>query len=178
MARRNAQLELWEWYKRKESFWAQKSRAQWLKEGDKNTRFFHTLATIRKRKNSIESITHNGSTFTKPSEIKKASVDFFKSLFTEHHKNRPTFLNLNFTKLNHDQACNLILPFSDSEIDEVVSSCASDKAPGPDGLNFRFIKSAWDTIKTDVYKVVKDFWHFSQLPHGQQCHLHHPNSQK
>lgn len=31
-----------------ESIWAQRSRAQWLSQGDQNTRFFHA-ATIQKR---------------------------------------------------------------------------------------------------------------------------------
>lgn len=164
--RRNAQIELWEWLKRKESFWAQKFRAQWLKEGDKNTRFFHTIATIRKRKNSIVSITQNGHSLNEPTDIQKAASQFFKETFTEPHKNRPIFTNLNFSRLSQNQASTLITPFSDLEIDEVVASCASDKAPGPDGFNFRFIKNAWDIIKLDVYKIVKEFWSSSTLPRG------------
>lgn len=32
---------------REETFWRQRARTQWLKESDRNTRFFHTHASNR-----------------------------------------------------------------------------------------------------------------------------------
>ena len=164
--RRQIQSDLWDWMKRKEIFWAQKSRATWLREGDKNTRFFHVTASIRKRKNCIDSLHVNGSIIDTPIEIRRAAVDYFKTIFQEKFKNRPTLTNLNFKKISSEQANNIIAPFSDSEIDEAVASCAADKAPGPDGFNFHFIKAAWETIRGEVYTMVHRFWSSSQLPRG------------
>jgi hypothetical protein len=33
----------------KETIWSQRAKRQWIREGDKNTSFFHTVATIQKR---------------------------------------------------------------------------------------------------------------------------------
>lgn len=82
-SRKEAQLELWQWLRRKEVYWAQNSRARWLKEGDKNTRYFHTIATMRRRRNNIESLSINGSIINNPSEIKQEAVNYFKQIFKE-----------------------------------------------------------------------------------------------
>lgn len=155
--RKKAQQDLWTWLKRKEVFWAQNSRAKWLKEGDKNTWYFHTLASIRKRKNSISSLPINGCDIVDPAGLKREEVKYFQEIFTEEHPNQPTFNGLAFRQISPHQSSSLIAPFSKKEIDEAVASCNAQKSPGPDGFNFSFIKSAWDIIKEDIYRMVDDF---------------------
>ena len=42
------------------SLWRQKSRVQWVKDGDANTHFFHLKASARRRKNHIPQLIHDG----------------------------------------------------------------------------------------------------------------------
>lgn len=39
----------------------------------------------------------------------------------------------------------------------MIWCCGNDKAPGPDGFTFKFLKNYWDLIKGDVIMLVKDF---------------------
>lgn len=164
--RSQVQLHLWEWIKRKEIHWAQQSRINWLKSGDKNSKFFHAYASIRRRKNNINSIMIDGKEVRDPEEIKKEASSYFKNLFTEENHTRPTFLNLNFKKLSPSQSSDLTKPFSHSEIEKAVASCNPSKSPGPDGFNFNFIKSSWEIIKEDIFSMINDFWQTGNLPKG------------
>lgn len=164
--RKKAQSELWMWIKRKEMYWAQNSRITWLKEGDRNTKFFHAIASNKRRKNFIASIDIGGQIIDEPSRIKFEATAFFKSIFKEEHVRRPVFENLNFKHVSQEQASQLTLPFSCEEIDSAVASCSVDKAPGPDGFNFKFIKSAWEIVKHDIYEIVHNFWASAHLPKG------------
>ncbi|XP_061361637.1 uncharacterized protein LOC133305430 [Gastrolobium bilobum] len=40
-------------YIKEEINWFQRSRCRWIKDGDRNTRFYHTSAAVRRRKNKI-----------------------------------------------------------------------------------------------------------------------------
>ena len=164
--RKHAQTELWAWIKRRELYWAQNARISWLKNGDRNTKFFHAVASIKRRKNLIDCIKGDDGTIKDPQQIKQAATSFYKEIFREEFPNRPVFDDLQLSCLSNEQASSLILPFSMEEIDMAVSSCDPDKAPGPDGFNFKFIKSAWDIIKHDIYEIVQEFWASSRLPKG------------
>lgn len=165
-ARRSAQVDLWLWMKRKEAYWAQNSRSRWLKEGDRNTRYFHTVASIRRQKNTISSLCIDGTNVFDLAGIKKEAISFFQNIFKEDIDNRPRFENLEFKQLLPDHIEMLSAPFSIEEIDAAVASCDGNKAPGPDGLNFNFIKSAWDIVKADIYGIIHKFWATAQLPKG------------
>ena len=78
------QAELNEWLLRNEIHWKEKSREVWLKEGDKNSKFFHFSTIIRRRRNSIDSIKNDfGEWITDRREIQKHFVGKFKTLFNE-----------------------------------------------------------------------------------------------
>ena len=48
------------WSLLEETSWRQNSREIWLKEGDRNTGFFHIMANSHKRRNTIDRIRIGG----------------------------------------------------------------------------------------------------------------------
>lgn len=66
-----------------ENFWKQRSRADWLKEGDKNTKFFHSKASTRKEKNRIRGLEDENGSWIKDMEVvEKMFGEHFKKIFT------------------------------------------------------------------------------------------------
>lgn len=64
---------------REEIFWRQKSRATWLKDGDRNTKFFHSYVKVRRLRNKIFSIHNNdGIEVSNQKDIQDATVRFFQ----------------------------------------------------------------------------------------------------
>jgi hypothetical protein len=58
----------------------------------------------------------------------------------------------------------LVTPFSREEIDYVVKSLPSDKAPGPDGFNTDFVKRCWSIISEEIstgYVMISILWIFT-----------------
>ncbi|XP_057425984.1 uncharacterized protein LOC130719378 [Lotus japonicus] len=47
---------LWQEYRKEEYRWRQKARVRWLREGDRNTSFFHSISKIRKSKKLISQL--------------------------------------------------------------------------------------------------------------------------
>jgi hypothetical protein len=61
-----------------------KSRALWLKAGDKNTTFFHKQAKARQHRNSIDEIKKvDGEIINSFEEIKTEATSHFKTLYTQ-----------------------------------------------------------------------------------------------
>jgi hypothetical protein len=63
--------------------WLQRYRIDWLKEGDRNTKFFHQKAVWRARRNKISKLCDaDGVTKTVPTDMQLMDVSYFKSLYT------------------------------------------------------------------------------------------------
>jgi len=63
--------------------WRQKSRALWLKEGDRNTKFFHRMANLHRKFNHFSFVVVDGIRYEVLQDMKSTIHDCYKSLFTE-----------------------------------------------------------------------------------------------
>ena len=134
-----------------------------MKEGDRNTRFFHRMANSHRRRNSIRSISINGRRCVKEPEIKEGLVGAFQSLLTALSNWCPPFPDLRFTVIGADQAPKLEEMFTEEEILATISGLNGDKAPGPDGFSLAFWSFNWDFVKDEVLGFFREFFDYNQF---------------
>jgi hypothetical protein len=132
---------------------------QWLKEGDKCTKFFHQVASANRRNNSIESLIVNDLPTSDPVCIGEHVVNYYKSLFTEPLNWRPRVDNLEFDRLNDEEASKLEDPFEEKEVKEVIKGMDRDKAPGPDGFSMPSFKIVGRWLKEILWRYLRNFTH-------------------
>ena len=82
--KRSVEREMDRLLEQEEIDWRQRSRINWLKDGDRNTKFFHHKATWRAKTNKIGRLQRsNGSMTTDKTEMETMTTDFFqKSLYS------------------------------------------------------------------------------------------------
>ncbi|XP_016164610.1 uncharacterized protein LOC107607141 [Arachis ipaensis] len=96
-----------QWYVRKEIRWKQMSRSRHAKKMDKNTRYFHNLASTRRRNNRIDA-------------LERSPVVGFRDRLVN--------------RIDEEESSALERIPTLEEIREAVWDCESSKAPGSDGL--------------------------------------------
>ena len=75
-------IDLEKAFKEEESFWKEKSKNTWLKEGDRNTKVFHGWAQVRKMKNRVASlIDDRGIEQSEEDRKGDIAVSYFANLF-------------------------------------------------------------------------------------------------
>jgi len=94
----NHQQEWEDLCKQEEIFWRQKSRVQWLKEGDRNTRFFHRSTLEHRYHNKISTIKDSrGNHLSTHKEIEAVLVQHFQGIAKEPLVDGSQFIS-DFTK--------------------------------------------------------------------------------
>jgi len=127
----------------------------WLKEGDKCTKFFHSIANSNRRYNSMDSLLI-GDIPSNQTEIGEHVVKFYQKLFSESCRWRPMVDGISFDSISESEASCLERAFEE-EVRKVVSVMNGDKASGPDGFSMAFFKAYWDVLSLDIMKV---FYYF------------------
>jgi len=147
--------------KQEETLWRQKSRIRWLKNGEKNTNFFHKT-TVQRR--MIKNITHikneQGEKIKTHAGIKGEFINYFKKAHQEPNINRMPAINKllkNIPRIITEEHNSLLIkPISLQEVEEAVNQMKEGKAPGPDGFTLNFFHKFWDLIKNEVWQVVEE----------------------
>ena len=152
-----------EWVDLEEVSWRQKSREIWLKEGDRNTGFFHRMANLHRRRNSINSIRINGIHLVKEDEVKEGLVRAFQNLLSAPTNWRLPFPEIHVNLIGGDHCAKLEEMFTEEEILGAVSELNDDKAPGPDGFPLAFWSFSWEFVKEEVMGFFKEFYQNDQF---------------
>ena len=137
--------------------WRQKSRALWLREGDKNTKFFHRLANSNRRQNSISTLLINGELSSEPDAIADCITQFYQNLFSDVDCRRLYLDGLDFFMLSNEAVAGLERPFEEDEVTRVVHGFVGDKVLGPDGFPMAFFQFCWDVVRMDIMQVLNYF---------------------
>lgn len=159
---------LCEAYREEEIYWRQKSRAIWLREGDRNTKYFHAKTKQRRARNRITKIKNSMGTWVETEDgIEQVAVEYFGNLFesTNPTDSEGSIRCITETVTDEMNAA-LIAPVTDTEIRDAVFTINPDKAPGPDGMTSLFYQKFWNLIGKDVTRMVRGFFETGEIDKG------------
>ncbi|XP_059458257.1 uncharacterized protein LOC132187840 [Corylus avellana] len=140
--------------------WQQRAKADWLKHGDKNSKFFHACASQRRRANKISSIIDDeGAICDQDDSVAAAFISYFKGILST---SCPTgleealeFLPRRITaKMNADLERDLTF----EEVSTALSQMAPLKSPGPNGFPAGFFQDNWTVVGNEVFLALKFFF--------------------
>ncbi|XP_019155168.1 PREDICTED: uncharacterized protein LOC109152041 [Ipomoea nil] len=135
-----------------ETFWHKKSRMDWTRDGDRNTRFYHNSAMIRRNKNRIRFLKIQGNWSNDPLLLADHITSFFSNLFEEvATDSRVTMVPVTGTqKISPIEARSLLKVASSEEVRKAVFGMKKFGSPGPDGIPTAFYQKFWEHIGSPV----------------------------
>ncbi|GAU45877.1 hypothetical protein TSUD_401030, partial [Trifolium subterraneum] len=139
-----------------ESFWKQRAKMHWLKEGDLNTKFFHASATARTKFKKIEKLMSDENVNVSSQQgLCEVAHKYFDQLFKSKAGVGETVLSLISPRVSAEDNEHLVTPISKEELRLALFQMHPDKSPGPDGFNPAFYQHFWDMCGEDIFQEVK-----------------------
>ena len=137
----------------------------WLTYGDRNTKFFHSKVSQRRRQNFIEGMKNaNGVWVEEVDEVEEVASEYFMNIFNAGTCDRmEECLNTVDRKITDDMLEVLSRPYSSEEVKAALFQMGPTKAPGPDGMNALFYQKFWHIVVNEVTEAVLDFLHTSHM---------------
>ncbi|KAI5334024.1 hypothetical protein L3X38_024157 [Prunus dulcis] len=107
---------------REQAFWKQRSKVSWLKEGDRNTRFFHQRARNRKQRNYVKGLRNNTGRWREDEHgLQYVVLDYFTHLFTSSASgSEGEIIDAVESRVTPDMNNLLLTDYCDAEIHEAV----------------------------------------------------------
>nr|XP_023887038.1 uncharacterized protein LOC111999151 [Quercus suber] len=145
--------------------WSQRSKIQWLRDGDRNTWYFHSKASERRRRNYIKGLyNREGRWCTDQSSMVDTVVDFYQDLCTSSN---PTSFETILEQIPHvvtgEMNSNLMGEFTAQEVEVALKQMALLKSPGPDGMPLIFYQNYWSLVGNDVTDAILMYLNTDQL---------------
>ena len=157
--------EIFDMLEQEELKWRQWAKEDWLRDRDRNTKYFHASATQRQRQNRVDNIVDRlGRTSATQAEVELAFVDYFKDIFTSSQPyNIDDCTDAIKGRLTSSLKVGFTTTYTEEELYSALMQMAPLKAPGLDGFLADFYQQNWSTVGTEVCKVILHFLNGSKL---------------
>eukprot|EP00253_Pinus_taeda_P012558 PITA_12558 len=154
-------IQLEERRKKEEILWRQKLRINWLREGERNTKFFHQAMIQNRQRNQILSIKNEeGEWVIEQEGIERVLVEYHKGILTETQDDRGEAIEKICKEIPKliiaEQNKSLMRAATMEEVEEVVMNMKKGKAPGPDGFTSEFYQAGWNFLGQEVLEAVEE----------------------
>ena len=121
-----------------------RSRARWMMEAEKNTKYFMSLEKSRSLAKTCGTLLNEDGTLEEdPKKILEMQRSFYQELYTANPEVNFTLINKH-KLLTQEQIDSLKVEITQEEIKDAISRMKTQKTPGPDGL------------PAEVYQVFKN----------------------
>ncbi|PNX73217.1 ribonuclease H [Trifolium pratense] len=146
--------------RQEELMWYQRSRAKWLTDGDRNTKYYHIKTVARRRKNNILMLKDSeGHWVDDAKKLQEMVNDFYKILFSNNNIACDwSQSEITYPMLERNYMDRLNAPINNEEVKCAIFSMKPWKAPGPDGFPAGFYQKSWEVVKEKVCDFVKEVW--------------------
>ncbi|KAJ9542512.1 LOW QUALITY PROTEIN: hypothetical protein OSB04_029018 [Centaurea solstitialis] len=147
------------------SYFRQRAKITWLKEGDTNTKFFHNAVKERRGRNVIRAIQDMEGNFVFDDDVSTVLVNHFQVFLGMKDPAVVADLSLDLfvNRLSLADSLEMIRPTTNEDIKHALFSIGNDKAPGSDGFSAKFFKKAWPVIGDDVQVAVHNFFYSGRM---------------
>ncbi|KAE8731355.1 hypothetical protein F3Y22_tig00002840pilonHSYRG01117 [Hibiscus syriacus] len=127
-------------------FYKQKAKVHWLKEGYRNTKFFHSVVLRKRKKNTIRLLYAEDD----------SRLDTFETIFAEMVRFYTELLGIEDVEV---KSCDVDL-LKGLLVYEIPGN---EKSPGPDEYTAYLFKVAWDIVQVDFLAAIREFFQIGSL---------------
>ena len=148
-----------------------RSRARWIAEGEKATKYFCSLEKRHYTSKNICRLTDDkGNDITDQREILKEVETFYKDLYTKSNVDECEVNELvqDIPKLDFEKAQELEGEILLEEASVALKNMKNDKSPGTDGFSAEFFKCFWSRIGVFVVRALNDGYRKGKLSNTQR----------
>ncbi|GKA58052.1 reverse transcriptase domain-containing protein [Tanacetum coccineum] len=136
-----------------------KAKIDWLTDGDRNSKYFHTVLKGRAHRSRIKAVNNENGERFEGDRVADQFVQHFKNFLGKSDAVQSIDLeSLKCNFVSEDGAKNMVRVVSDVEIKDALYDICDNKAPNPDGYSSKFYKKAWSMVGKEVCEAVKEFF--------------------
>ena len=152
------------------------SKARYVEEGERCTRYFFNLENKRKQDITMHEIKkEDGTIATSTEEIAKETKNFYEKLYKGKSESgvsegmQNIFLSKLDKKLTPKRAQMLEGDITEAETKSVIFEMEKNKSPGLDGIPIEFYQTFYDLLKDDLQLMIKSVEEFEILSQTQKA---------